>query len=84
MKSFVLYVPTRVTVVNVSDINYQFHSLNKYMRPCGVIVLLTELFIAESNTQVYGSLHNYYANHPNAAKRIGKGCSVNEISLDHY
>ena len=54
------------------------------MRPCGVIVLQTELFIAESNTQVYGSLHNYTANHPNAVKRIGKGCSVNEISLDYY
>ena len=40
------------------------------MRPCGVIVLLTELFIAESNTQVYGSLHNYYANHPMQQKGL--------------
>ena len=42
------------------------------MRPCGVIVLVTELFIAESKTQVYGCLHNYLARFPNAAKELGK------------
>lgn len=43
------------------------------MRPCGVIVLLGELFISESKTQVYGYLHNFFAMHPDVAKCIGKG-----------
>lgn len=29
------------------------------MRPCGIIVLLSDLYIAESKSQVYGSLHIY-------------------------
>ena len=42
------------------------------MRPCGMIVLLNELFTAESKTQVYGSLHNFYRMHPAIAHKIGK------------
>lgn len=42
------------------------------MRPCGVIVLLSELFIAESTAQVYGCLHNYFASYPNAANQTGQ------------
>ena len=42
------------------------------MRPCGMIVLLSELFTAESKTQVYGCLHNYYSHHPTTASKIGK------------
>lgn len=45
------------------------------MRPCGIIVLLSELFTAESKTQVYGCLHNYYACHPSAAADIGMAIS---------
>ena len=41
------------------------------MRPCGVIVLLSELFTTESKTQVYGCLHNYYSRHPTTANKIG-------------
>ena len=41
------------------------------MRPCGIIVLLAELFTSESKSQVYGCLCNYYACHPNAAQNIG-------------
>ena len=41
------------------------------MRPYGVIVLLNELHTTESITQVYGSLHNYYALHPVTAQDIG-------------
>ena len=40
------------------------------MRPCGVIVLLGELFISESKAQVYGYLHNFFAMHPDVAKCI--------------
>ena len=48
------------------------------MRPCGMIVLLNELFTSESKSQVYGCLHNYYTLHPVTAKDIGKpySCSV--------
>lgn len=42
------------------------------MRPCGVIVLLSELFISESLPQVYGSLHQFYASNPTAASKISK------------
>lgn len=42
------------------------------MRPCGVIVLVGELFISESKTQVYGYLHQFLAMHPSVAKMIGK------------
>jgi hypothetical protein len=51
------------------------------MRPCGVIVLLSELFIAESKTQVYGSLHNYYSNYPVAAKNIGMAYKSAHINI---
>ena len=42
------------------------------MRPCGVIVLLSELFISESLPQIYGSLHQFYASNPTAASKISK------------
>ena len=41
------------------------------MRPCGVIVLLSELYVSESKSQVYGYLHNYYSLHPATAQSIG-------------
>lgn len=41
------------------------------MHPYGVIVLLNKLHTTESITQVYGSLHNYYALHPVSAQDIG-------------
>ena len=42
------------------------------MRPCGIILFVSELFIAESLSQVYGCLHNYYRLFPDAVKNIGK------------
>ena len=42
------------------------------MHHCGVIVLLSELFISESLPQVYGSLHQFYASNPTAASNISK------------
>ena len=41
------------------------------MRPCGILVLMSKLFTAESKTQVYGHLHDYYARHPHTAREIG-------------
>lgn len=46
------------------------------MRPCGVIVLLAELFISESLPQVYGSLHEFYACNPIAASKTSKRNAV--------
>ena len=42
------------------------------IRPCGVVVLLSELFISESLPQVYGSLHQFYVSNPAAASKISK------------
>lgn len=41
------------------------------MHPCGVIVLLSELYTSESKSQVYGCLHNYYSLHPSTVQNIG-------------
>ena len=46
------------------------------MRPCGTIVLLSELFISESLPQVYGSLHQFYTSNPAASSRISKNLRV--------
>lgn len=41
------------------------------VRPCGVIVLLSELYTLESKSQVYRYLHNYFSLHPETAQNIG-------------
>ena len=41
------------------------------VRPCGIIVLLAELFRAESKSQVYAILHEYLRKHPCVLKNIG-------------
>ena len=52
-----------MAIITVTDININYAQFNLHcfyvgilsgMRPCGVIVILTELFIAESKSQVYG------------------------------
>lgn len=45
--------------------------------PCGIVTLLSELFIAESKSQVYGALHSFFLNAPNAAARISKSYTYN-------
>jgi len=42
------------------------------MRPCGTILFVTELFISESLSQVYGYLHNYHSSFPTVSNNIGK------------
>ena len=56
--------------------NYNNAGILAGMRPCGIIVLLSELFISESKSQVYGCLHNYYLKHPAAAKKISRKSSM--------
>lgn len=53
------------------------------MRPCGIILMLHELFTAESKTQVYGCLHNYYSLHPSTAKTIGLSLPQEQTKLIH-
>ena len=42
------------------------------MRPCGIIVLLSELFSTESKSQVYATLHEYFRRNSVASNNIGK------------
>ena len=51
------------------------------MRPCGIIVLLSELYIAESKSQVYGYLHNYYVRYPHAAQKVSNEPSFCILSI---
>lgn len=39
--------------------------------PCGIILLISELFRAESKSQVYASLHQYFSDHPSVLKKLG-------------
>ena len=41
------------------------------MRPCGIIVLLSELFSTESKSQVYATLHEYFRRNPVASNNLG-------------
>lgn len=41
------------------------------MRPCGIIVLLAELFKAESVSQVYATLHEFLRKHQHAFEKLG-------------
>ena len=42
------------------------------IRPCGVIVLLAELFTSESKSQVYAILHEFMRKHVCASDSLGK------------
>jgi len=46
------------------------------MRPCGVIVLFSELFSTESKSQVYATLHEYFQRNPVASNNLGKVSNV--------
>ena len=62
------YDKHNVTVLILSKLNGRDSSWDATI--CGVVVLLSELYIAESKGQVYGSQHNYYVRYPHAAQRI--------------
>ena len=42
------------------------------IRPCGTIVLLAELFTAESKSQVYAHLHEFLRINPSVAEKLGR------------
>ena len=44
--------------------------------PCGIVTLLDELYRAESNTQVYGSVHSLFHINPTHTSHISKGCQI--------
>ena len=42
------------------------------LRPCGVIVLLAELFTSESKSQVYAYLHEFLRDNLSVSNKLGK------------
>ena len=42
------------------------------MWPCGIVVMLTELFTAESKSQVYAALHELLSNHTTIASNLSE------------
>lgn len=42
--------------------------------PCGTITIITELFIAEGKSQVYGNIHGLLQEHPENTAQLGKPC----------
>ena len=42
------------------------------MKPCGIILMLAELFTSESISQVYANLHEYLRKHSGVTRNIGK------------
>ena len=70
-------IPLQQHLINLLEVDnynrYQsFIGLLAGLRPCGIIVLLAELFTAESKAQVYGSLHEFFRKNPIALNNIGK------------
>ena len=51
------------------------------MWPCGILVMLCELFTAESKTQVYAALHELLNNHPNISDSLSKYKSYREKAM---
>lgn len=50
--------------------------------PCGVVVLLREIYIAESKAQVYGHLHEFLKDHPDTAQSLSKS-SPSDVQIYH-
>lgn len=49
--------------------------------PCGVVAFLSELFISESKSQVYGALHSFYQLVPTTASSIGEYIFVHVVVM---
>ena len=54
------------------------------MWPFGIVTLLSELFLSESKTQVYGALHGFFKEAPNAATKTSKISSTSGAACQHY
>ena len=52
--------------------------------PCGIIVMISELFRAESKSQVYASLHQYLSDYPSVLDKLGTYNHVHVLWLDLY
>ena len=52
-----------------------FEGIFAGVRPCGVTVLLSEVYGSESKSQVYDCVHNHLKCHPQVAQRTGKANS---------
>ena len=49
-----------------------FKGILAAVRPCGIIVLLAELFTSESKSQVYANLHEYLRKHSAVSQSLGE------------
>jgi hypothetical protein len=47
--------------------------------PCGVISLLSELYIAESKTQVYGAVHDFIQRNNSSLQDLSKLHAMNTV-----
>ena len=53
------------------------------MRPCGIIVLLSELLSTESKLQVYVTLHEYFRRNPVVSNNLGNQINT-YVYLGHF
>ena len=61
------------------DSNNIFPGIFSGMRPCGIIMIVSELFISESLSQVYGILHNFFQRNDEAVSTLGIDNSIDHI-----
>lgn len=71
----------RTTGKSLLQVNYKFSLSITFLSnegvlaglwPCGVIAMVSELFISESKSQVYGNLHDFLQASPETAKKLSK------------
>ena len=52
--------------------------------PSGTITLLSELFVAESKSQVYGNLHAFLHNNSESTSKLGKTKSFKNFEIQAF
>ena len=53
------------------------------MWPCGIVVLMQELFTAESKSQVYAALHELLSNYPSISQSLSMCCVLCNRAHSH-
>ena len=62
-------------------INICFLGILAGLRPCGVIVMLSELFTSESKSQVYAYIHEFLRNNDSVSKKLSKYMKFAELPI---
>lgn len=80
---FVLHISElRLSFINSWLFPYVFTGIMLGAWPCGTIVLLGELFGAESNSQVYALLHTFFLRTAGLLRTsVSKGCMLSRIKI---